>query len=89
MLVFVNADLRELREHLSQYLERVREGEEITVTDHGRAVARLVPLDPPRPLGQPIAEGLISPRQMAKQPRTRRPIQARGIVTDLIAEQRR
>ena len=81
--------MRELRDHLSRYLELVREGEEVTVTDHGRAVARLVPLDRPRPLDRLIAEGLVTPRQTAKKPRTRRPIQARGTVSDLVAEQRR
>jgi len=81
--------VRELRDHLSQYLELVREGEEVTVTDHGKAVARLVPLDRPRPLDRLIAEGLVTPRQTAKKPRTRRPIKARGTVSDLVAEQRR
>jgi len=85
----VEAGVRELRDHLSQYLELVREGEEVTVTDHGKAVARLVPLDRPRPLDRLIAEGLVTPRQTAKKPRTRRPIKARGTVSDLVAEQRR
>lgn len=85
----MEAGVRELRDHLSQYLELVREGEEVTVTDHGKAVARLVPLDRPRPLDRLIAEGLVTPRQTAKKPRTRRPIKARGTVSDLVAEQRR
>lgn len=33
----------------------------MTVTDHGKAVARLVPLDRPRPLDRLIAEGLVTP----------------------------
>lgn len=81
--------VRELRDQLSRYLSLVREGEEITITSRGRAVARLVPVDPPRPLDRLIAEGLVSPRQVAKDPRTLRPIQARGIESDLVAEQRR
>ena len=35
--------IRELRQHLSRHLERVKAGESITVTEHGRVVARLVP----------------------------------------------
>lgn len=85
----MEAGVRELRDHLSRYLELVREGEEVTVTDHGRAVARLVPLDRPRPLDRLIADGLVTPRQAVKKPRTRRPIKARGTVSDLVAEQRR
>jgi prevent-host-death family protein len=34
----------EAKTHLSALLERVARGEEITITRHGRAVARLVPV---------------------------------------------
>lgn len=33
-----------MRQHASRYLERVRHGETLEVTDRGRPVARLVPL---------------------------------------------
>ncbi len=33
----------ELRQNLPEYLARVREGEEIEVTVHGRVIARIVP----------------------------------------------
>jgi prevent-host-death family protein len=36
--------VRELRQHASRYLERVRQGETLEVTDRGRPVARLVPV---------------------------------------------
>ena len=35
--------VRELRNRLSHYLDRVREGERITVTDRGREVAVIAP----------------------------------------------
>ncbi len=35
--------VRELRQNLSRYLERVKEGEILTVTERGHEVARLVP----------------------------------------------
>jgi prevent-host-death family protein len=35
--------VRELRQNLSRYLERVKDGETLTVTEHGHEVARLVP----------------------------------------------
>ena len=38
--------MRELRDHLSRYLERVKAGEGLTVTEHGRPIAHLVA---PRP----------------------------------------
>jgi prevent-host-death family protein len=34
----------EAKTHFSQLLERVERGEEITITRHGKAVARLVPV---------------------------------------------
>lgn len=85
----MEAGVRELRDHLSRYLELVRNGEEVTVTDHGKAVARLVPLDRPRPLDRLIAEGVITPHHTPKRPRTGRPVTATGTVSDLVAEQRR
>jgi prevent-host-death family protein len=36
--------VRELRQNLSRYLERVKEGETLTVTERGHEVARLSPL---------------------------------------------
>lgn len=35
--------IRELRDGLSRHLASVREGTEITVTDHGKPIARIVP----------------------------------------------
>lgn len=39
--------VRELRQNLSRFLMRVKEGETFTVTERGREVARLVPSGPP------------------------------------------
>jgi prevent-host-death family protein len=36
--------VRELRQNLSRYLERVKSGEALVVTEHGHEVARLVPI---------------------------------------------
>lgn len=38
--------VRELRQHASRYLARVARGEVFEVTDRGRPVARLVPVEP-------------------------------------------
>ncbi|MGH7094507.1 MAG: type II toxin-antitoxin system Phd/YefM family antitoxin [Stellaceae bacterium] len=35
----------EAKTHLPALLERVKRGEEITITKHGRAIARLVPIE--------------------------------------------
>lgn len=84
----MEAGIRELRNHLSQYLDRVRSGEEILVTDRGEAVARLVPLDRPRVLDRLIAEGLVEAAPTRTRSRPRRRGTSRGPVSDLVAQQR-
>jgi prevent-host-death family protein len=55
--------VRELRQNLSVYLDRVKAGETLEVTEHGQPVGILAPL-PPRPVSiidQMIADGRITP----------------------------
>jgi prevent-host-death family protein len=80
--------IRELRNHLSRHLDRVRDGDELVVTDRGRAVARLVPMSGPRTLDTLITAGVVTPPP-AKRRRRPRPIAASGSVSDLVAAQRR
>ena len=71
--------VRELRQNLSVYLDRVKEGERLEVTEHGRPVALLVPLpDEDDPLDRMIAEGRAIPatRDMAEVLRTHPPLPA-------------
>lgn len=35
--------IRELKTHLSQYIKRVKSGEMIVITEHGKPVGRIVP----------------------------------------------
>ena len=81
--------IRELRGQLSDYLARVRKGDELVITDRGRAIARIVPIEGGRALDRAIAEGLVTPAPDRARKRPRRRIQARSSVSDLIAEQRR
>lgn len=85
----MEAGVRELRDHLSRYLSFVRDGQEVIVTDHGKAVARLVSLDQPRPIDRLISEGLISPPAHEKRQRTAPEPSSSETVSDLVAEQRR
>ena len=81
--------IRELRDNLSRYLNDVRAGGELVVTDHGRAVARIVPINQPRLLDQLIADGLVAPAAEPNRTRPDRPIAASGPVSPLVADQRR
>ena len=50
--------IRELRQHASRYLRRVREGETITLTDRGQPFAEIRPVKPQgSTLDRLIAEG--------------------------------
>ncbi|HEY3629747.1 MAG TPA: type II toxin-antitoxin system prevent-host-death family antitoxin [Jatrophihabitantaceae bacterium] len=83
-----NVGIRELRDSLSRHLAEVRDGRTITVTDHGRAIARIVPAGRPTRLEQLIAEGRVQAAQRRKRGAPR-PASADGTVSDLVAEQRR
>ena len=54
--------IRELRQNLSAYVKRVREGEHFVVTERGRPVGRLVPLSEDEdPVARLVAEGKLKP----------------------------
>ncbi|HEY9304165.1 MAG TPA: type II toxin-antitoxin system prevent-host-death family antitoxin [Mycobacterium sp.] len=80
--------IRELRDQLSRRLAEVREGRTVTVTDHGRPVARIVPVERPTKLEQLRQEGRIRRARNRKRPAPT-PLAANGTVSDLISEQRR
>lgn len=84
----MDVGVRDLRDGLSKHLATVREGHTITVTDHGRPVARIVPIDEPTKLEVLIAEGKVTPAQSRRRALPT-PISTSGSVSDLIAEQRR
>jgi len=50
--------LRDLRHHTSEVLARVRHGETIDVTEHGRLIARIVPVGEREPT--PILARLVA-----------------------------
>lgn len=81
--------VRELRGQLSDYLARVRGGQEIVITERGMAVARIVPITGGRTLDKAVADGLVSPAPERARTRPNRRTSSRGQVSDLVAEQRR
>jgi prevent-host-death family protein len=70
-----------------QHLAEVRRGRTVTVTDHGRVIARIVPADP-TPLDRLIDEGRVQPAKRRKRPAPD-PVSTTDTVSDLVAEQRR
>jgi len=76
--------LRELRHHTSEVLARVRRGETVDVTEHGRLIARIVPVGGREPA--PVVARLVASGRavLAKRPGYRPPMR-RGDGTDLLS----
>ena len=80
--------VRQLRDHLSSYMEQVQSGQELVVTDRGRAIARILPISGERALDRLIREGRVVPAKQRERSRPE-PLQAGGPISDLVSEQRR
>ena len=87
----MNVAISDLRAHLSEWLDRARQGEEVIVTDRGLPVARLLGLSSTAALERLTAEGVIGRPARADRPvasgRTRP--RARRPVAEIVSEQRR
>ena len=55
--------IRELKDKASSIIDRVEEGEAITVTKHGRPVARIVSASTPPHLAALVADGIVRPSE--------------------------
>jgi prevent-host-death family protein len=80
-----------LRAELADWIERVRRGEEVVVTDRGTPVARLIAVDTAPLLERLTREGVLSRPQRAGRPTARGASRARADrpVSQLVDEQRR
>ena len=82
--------VKELRDHLADWLDAVQRGEEITVTERGKPVARLIPARGLSTYERLVAAGVITPARRPKRPSAEHPtIEALGSVSDIVLEQRR
>jgi prevent-host-death family protein len=81
--------IREFKNGLSGYIDRVRDGEEVIVTDRGRPVARLSAIDASQDrLAELVAAGIVRPPSSFDRYLPKRRIKAKGSVSELVAEQR-
>ena len=76
--------IRELRDRLKHYIETARGGEDVIITDHGHAIARLVALHDERPIDRLIKAGLATPPRRSKSDLDWAPVPSTGSVSDLI-----
>ncbi len=80
--------MRALHDRLSEYLDTVEGGAEIVVTRRGKRIARLTAVDREDPLHELASRGLVRlPQQVRKHRQAS--VEARGSVSDLLADQRR
>jgi prevent-host-death family protein len=92
-VAIISAGVRELKDRLSHYLAVVRDGGEVLVTDHGRPVARMIPIEGKtgsERLAQLIAAGELTAAERLSRSAPR-PIKLPGdaTVSDLVKDQRR
>ncbi|MEX0835997.1 MAG: type II toxin-antitoxin system prevent-host-death family antitoxin [Nitriliruptor sp.] len=81
--------VRELKQRLSEYLDRAARGERITVTERGRPKALLVPLAGGDHIQRGIDEGWITPpTEEGGLPAAPRRARATVTVAEMIAEDR-
>ncbi|MFN2388824.1 MAG: type II toxin-antitoxin system Phd/YefM family antitoxin [Actinomycetota bacterium] len=86
----IEVGVRELKNSLSGYLRRVREGETLVVTDRGVPVARMIPAGVPHQIATLMAEGRITwSGQKFVPPRKVPRLGAGPSLSEYIAEDRR
>jgi prevent-host-death family protein len=83
----MDVGVRELKQRLSEYLDRAERGEIIRVTDRGRPKAVLGPLPGRHKLEQGIAEGWIAAGSGKRLGATKR-IRAEKRIADVLREDR-
>jgi prevent-host-death family protein len=84
--------IRDLKAHLSRHLKRVRSGTRLMVTERGRSIATISPVDTPADVAwahRLVAEGRAhwSGGKPAGNPRAARPAAGR-MVSDAVLEDR-
>ncbi len=58
----MDVGVRELRDGLRRWLDAVKRGEEVTITERGMPIARLIGVSSPPSLERLIAEGIVTLR---------------------------
>ena len=86
----MDVGIRDLKAHLSEYLERIANGEVITVTSRGRRVAQIVPVLGRDNLDRGLAEGWVT-RGVERPPEPvlrQQPLRGTPTTTELISQDR-
>ena len=82
---------RELKSKLSEYMRRVKAGETITVTEHGKTIGKIVPV---RPTTEERIRAMVAAGQAEWNGQKLKPYQPKAVnkgdrpLSDLISEDR-
>ena len=91
--MIVRVGIRDLRENLRSWLDRVKSGDEVVVTERGKPIARLAALEPRSKLEELIERGIVRPPLRPKRERidvSKLPTMTPGpTLSDIVIEQRR
>lgn len=87
------AGVRELKTHLSRYLKRVQQGETVLITDRGKPVGRIVPVQSSQSTDERIKEmvaaGLVAWNGERFRPPSHRPVvKGDKTIAELLLEDR-
>jgi len=83
--------IKQFRANLSRWIDIVKGGEDVVITERGRPVARVIGADDQTPLERLIAQGLVRRAKGPKTPATGAPrVKLKsGTMAEFIKEQRR
>jgi prevent-host-death family protein len=85
----LTAGVRELRDHLSRYLDEVKAGRSVTVTDHGTVIATIVPMRFSERTMQLYREGKVELPTLPKRPASEfQRVHVEGGIQDILREVR-
>jgi prevent-host-death family protein len=85
----LTAGVRELRDHLSRYLDEVKAGRSVTVTDHGTVIATIVPMRFSERTMQLYREGKVELPTLPKRPASEfKRVHVEGGIQDILREVR-
>jgi prevent-host-death family protein len=81
--------VRELRDHLSRWLDEVKAGSELVITERGRPVARIIGSSGDSRLEELVAAGVITPAEIEMDASSFGRVRTNGDILEFVFEQRR
>jgi prevent-host-death family protein len=81
--------IRQLRDHLSRWIDEVQQGGEVLVTERGRPVARIIKASGGSSMDELIEAGVVTTPQAPLDPASFGRVRTDGDVMEFVFQQRR